>query len=314
VVLNTIKSSKNVYRRIGEELGESAIRLGTPDEHEIDSSKIILGYLSTSVIPKERKRRVKVLKDLLRNGNNVILVSTQVVEAGVDLDFDMAIRDLGPLDSIVQVAGRCNRNWRNPSGQIFILRLLDDEGREESRKIYGNILPSRTAALLSRRIIQEKDMPELMDEYYKDISYRMNIEKHNKSDKVLEEIKALNYDELAKFSLIEEEPKIPIYVEFDKEAKLLLDEFRSSINAWDELRSLEEIFERRAHIRKIRAKMEDYNVEVYQNEVNIAGLDQIVKELNLNVRYLPNTIVDAYYDKETGFISLRDMKEESFIF
>ncbi len=76
-------------------------------------------YLSTNIIPKQRKERVALIKYLLEAGYKPIVVSTQVVEAGVDLDFDEVWRDIGPLDSIIQVAGRCNREERGILGKVI---------------------------------------------------------------------------------------------------------------------------------------------------------------------------------------------------
>lgn len=299
LVLNTVRASKIIYRKIAEKLGTRAFRLGSEEEHKTDECKTVLAYLSTAVIPKERERRIKLLNNLLHEGRPVILVSTQVVEAGVDLDFDMAIRDIGPLDSIIQIAGRCNRNWKKPKGEVFILRLIDERGREDSRKIYNDILPIRTIAFLNGKNINEKELSNLMDQYYNDISYRMNAETHQQSEKILNIIRDLNYDEL-KFSLIKEEPKIPVYIEIDDEANDLLNKLRESVEKSHSL-SLDEMFLNRANIRKIRAEMEKYLVEVYSSEINIKGLKPIIE--GIDVRHVTKDIIECYYDKETGFIS-----------
>ena len=61
-------------------------------------------FLSTRVIPKERMKRIAKMKERLDRGEKIKLVTTQIVEAGVDLDFEVGYRDLGPLDSVVQAA------------------------------------------------------------------------------------------------------------------------------------------------------------------------------------------------------------------
>lgn len=309
LVVNTIGTSKRVYRRLVERLREEAVRVGSNDE-SLDPTKVVLAYLSTSIIPAERKRRIELLKRLLEERRSVILVSTQVVEAGVDLDFDLAFRDLGPLDSIVQVAGRCNRNWRLPVGRVYILRIVDENGREDSKKIYGSVLPERTMELIAhKKSIREHELAELMRQYYEDVSYRMNVEKHPGCMKLLERIKALDFQELAHFSLIEEEPKVPVYMEYDGEAERLLKEFREALDALEKEESLEKVLELKAALRKLRTEMENYIVEVYENETCLKSLKPITTQSN--VLYVPREETSAYYDPETGFKTT--IHEEKFL-
>ncbi|MGC8936466.1 MAG: CRISPR-associated helicase Cas3' [Candidatus Methanomethylicaceae archaeon] len=313
LVLNTVPTSKRVYRAIAERLKGEVATFGSSSESELaDPTKVVLAYLSTSIIPKERKERVERLKELLKEKRSVILVSTQVVEAGVDLDFDVAFRDLAPLDSIIQVAGRCNRNWRNPWSPVYILRVVDDCGREDSKKIYGKILPWLTSELLAKRErIRECELAGLIEEYYRDVSYRMNVEKDQECTELLKRIKSLDFQGLARFSLIKEEniPKVPVYIEFDEEAKRLLKELGETLKNLEEA-DISRVFELKATLRKLRAEMENYIVEVFENEERLKSLNPVIPKINfLLVR---SEEVPAFYDAETGFKATKD-ERESFL-
>jgi len=77
-------------------------------------------HLSALMCPAHRSRRVAEIKSCLTAAAPCRVISTQVVEAGVDIDFPVVLRAMAGLDSIVQAAGRCNREGRGPLGQVSV--------------------------------------------------------------------------------------------------------------------------------------------------------------------------------------------------
>jgi len=86
-------------------------------------------HLSTTMIPLHRKKTLDGIRERLKNGLSCRVVSTSLVEAGVDLDFDTVYRERAGLDSIVQAAGRCNREGkRDPeTSVVYVFTFADDK-------------------------------------------------------------------------------------------------------------------------------------------------------------------------------------------
>ncbi len=103
-------------------------------------------HLSTNMCPAHRMAILNEIKGLLGK-EPVICVSTQLIEAGIDIDFGSVIRYLAGLDSIGQAAGRCNRNdTRTIPGKVFIVNSKDENldklkdikiGREKAERVLG---------------------------------------------------------------------------------------------------------------------------------------------------------------------------------
>jgi CRISPR-associated endonuclease/helicase Cas3 len=81
--------------------------------------------LTSRQCPIDRTRILDGVQDALDTGRPVTLISTQLVEAGVDIDFPVVYRVCGPAPSIIQAAGRCNREGRLERGDVHVLRLKE---------------------------------------------------------------------------------------------------------------------------------------------------------------------------------------------
>ena len=85
-----------------------------------------LFHLSTDMCPAHRKAVLSAIKSRLKAGLPTLCASTQLIEAGVDVDFGTVIRSVAGLDSIAQAAGRCNRNGRSKPGRVYLVNPLEE--------------------------------------------------------------------------------------------------------------------------------------------------------------------------------------------
>ena len=125
--------------------------------------------LSTHILPASRLRRINRIK---QGTERKIIVTTQLVEAGVDISVDTVYRDMAPLDCIIQTAGRCNRNNDVKKGRVKVVLLRSGKGRLFNSFIYDPILMSVTREVLGEfeNRVSEKDfVTKATIEYYEKI-------------------------------------------------------------------------------------------------------------------------------------------------
>lgn len=129
--------------------------------------------LSGDLTPRHRLS----VTDAVRRGEVRVLVSTQCVEAGVDIDMDRVFRDQCPLDALVQIAGRCNRHARRDSpGIVVFLDLRPPHGEQERAWIYDEVAWACTEEVLrGRRALRERDVFGLCASWFERIAARKNL-------------------------------------------------------------------------------------------------------------------------------------------
>lgn len=114
VILNTKAVVKKLYQKLLEQ------NLSIPIYH-----------LSTSMCAAHRNDILRDVRERLAHGQPVICISTQLIEAGVDVSFNCVVRSLAGLDSIAQAAGRCNRHGKDHLRQVYVI----DHGEENLDKL-----------------------------------------------------------------------------------------------------------------------------------------------------------------------------------
>lgn len=111
-------------------------------------------YLSANMCCEHRKATIQDIRNKLREGKKILCVSTQVIEAGVDVSFACVIRLKAGMDSIIQAAGRCNRNGELAGrAPVYVIELL---GENLSKLPDINYAKNATTALFVQKKINDK--------------------------------------------------------------------------------------------------------------------------------------------------------------
>lgn len=295
VVLNTKRSALRAFDLLSETVGDNAVF-----------------FLSRNMTPRHRRKVLDELREMGENGIQHYLVSTQVVEAGVDLDFAWAFRDLGPLDSIVQVAGRCNRNFKLPCpGKVLVTELRTKENtRSLCRFVYDDVLIGATKEIIKEYPeFDESQIGGVIDRYFRLISDGLRPES------VWDRIGEGKWNELPPLIKEKRYDEIPLYVELDNENELesLLRKYREE--KWD----LENLAAKKA----LQNLLNENRIDVRKRDIEewhqltggnflIDGQKPVLQELPEGQGWLlSNEGIGIVYDRIKGFLfPVRDSDDE----
>lgn len=178
-------------------------------------------HLSTYMYPLHRRRVINEIKQRLSRNENCIVISTSLVEAGVDLDFKSVYRELAGIDSLIQAAGRCNREGKKPleESRVYVFKFDDEK-----------IVPGQSQQIEAAKYVMETETDvtsrQAIKRYFETL-YHYRGDSLDKKD-IMGQFGKGNYPFATvskQFKLIEENTK-SIFIAKEEAAELLLQEIR----------------------------------------------------------------------------------------
>ena len=204
IILNTKKVCLDVFEKL---------------DGVLNAEDAEMFLLTTLITPYERKAIIAKLKET-KNGRRKIVVSTQLVEAGVDISVHTVFRAIAPLDAIVQAAGRANRYGELGIGDVFLFEM--EELKRGTNMVYGADLMLKTKNILKDAVdIPESQFLDYIEKYFKEVK----LQADNVSNDSLQELMQLEFKNLGKFEFIEERKTESAFIQVNDEARELWERF-----------------------------------------------------------------------------------------
>ncbi|WP_394324683.1 CRISPR-associated helicase/endonuclease Cas3, partial [Halarchaeum acidiphilum] len=319
-ICNTIESARELTDRVRDELGgvtdvgavyaDLLDAVSTADDVTGDAladavvnasgGDVALLHLSTRLRPVDRLTFIEAAKALTDRERPLLAVSTQLVEAGVDISFERVYRDLAPMDGIVQAAGRCNRSFERDRGRVTVW-WLDAPGEQEKtpgEAVYNrgtSLLPVTAAALRTTRgddgsLTETAVATDAVDEYYR----RLHEDRDVGSRAYADYVDDARGDALGQLSLIDQRRSVDVLVCRTETERARADAIRDAVatHEFDALRAL------LTETKPLRVSVPVYRGDEAAADA-IGRLTPLVADdglYELDVRDLPN-----YFDETTGF-------------
>lgn len=292
IIVNTIDDSKKIF--------------------EMLESEENIYLLNTHFTPLDRKKKIEIIKKHLKNNEKVTLISTQLIEAGVDISFPIVYRDLCPLPSLIQSAGRCNRNNELPTvGQIYFFNLVDDNGKSRADLIYQD---NKDFLDFCRNNIKdglmENELFELQKNFFEKIGKNYTISETQIFDienKKLETKKLIDlvndgaFQKLGFFRLLQKEyfgEEYQYYIpdsDNDQSPKIIKD----LINGIEDIKSR-------------RGTYQEYKTTQSKLETHLKKMSEQIINIRIPTKYNQSKEAPHYSDEFLGIRVLSDLNDYSF--
>lgn len=260
-------------------------------------------HLSTRLRPVDRLKLIEIAKKLTDDGHALITVSTQLIEAGVDISFDRVYRDLAPIDSIVQAAGRCNRSFEREQGQVIVwwLDIPDEQQKTPAEAVYNRgatLLPVAAETLDS---VRPEDEPlsettvarTAVTEYYKTLHADKNVGRQEYAEYVDD----ARGDKLGELSLIDQRNAVDIIICRTEAEREQVEQVREAWSQYkfDRVRGLMD------ELKEVRVSTPVYHGESNKKE-KLSQLNRVHSDTDVRWLDVRKHGLGEYFDQNTGFV------------
>ncbi|MDD2599924.1 MAG: CRISPR-associated helicase Cas3' [Kiritimatiellae bacterium] len=166
-------------------------------------------HLSSAMCPAHRLAIIRKIRRRLKSGEPCRVISTQLVEAGVDVDFPVVWRAMGPLDSIVQVAGRCNREGKLP--EFGTVHIFTPDDNKLPQGIYSTA--TGQAAITLGRLGSEASLclatdPSIFTQYFSELFQLSNTD----TREIMQDRKGFRFRTVAEKAVVIKDSGIPVVI------------------------------------------------------------------------------------------------------
>lgn len=168
-------------------------------------------HLSTLLCGAHRMAVIVDVRQRLSEGKPCRLVATQVIEAGVDLDFPLVLRALGPLDSVIQAAGRCNREGNLHRGRVIVFRPETEKNMPQGAYHIG---AKATKNMIERGAV-DADNPDTARDYFRNLYGLLNLDQSSLAVEIARARAAFNYPEVQRlFQMIDDATETVVITQY----------------------------------------------------------------------------------------------------
>lgn len=242
-----------------------------------------LYYLTTNLTASDRLKKIGEIKKRLLEGDKICVVSTQLIEAGVDVDFDLVIRSLSGMDSVVQAMGRCNREGHRHSAFTYLINL--DKNEEKTSMLKGVDERKTACKAALNKSTDDLDIKKLTEEYFEKLYANLKGDQYSDVLKLLAENKRVAGD-FQKLNKVKKDLKEVAGYLYDEKRQIYFDLFQSFKEAYKEFELIED--NNRSAIVDYEDTAEDLNklrdlsLKLYGDDYlkNLKELKKIVKKLS----------------------------------
>ena len=252
-------------------------------------------HLSANMTPAHRSRVIEVVRNKLENGEHITVVSTSLVEAGVDLDFNTVFRQLSGLDSILQAGGRCNREGKDAKGYVYVFDI--DETYRKGSDLAMRI--NKTKGLLEK--YQDITSYDCIKEYYDGIfDFNQSRIAENSIAKYNEQSNSFDRQGLmSPYSI----PFRSYAMQFEY---ISADTISIVIDDPNDQTCHEIVETLRNGDMSVRRALQKYSVSVYMNVFKDLYSQGVLKDHGTGIFILEN---QSYYNNETGLTTEAAMQD-----